>query len=248
MSALAHYIEDEGIATVTISLLRLHSEKIANPRSLWVPFELGRPLGPPKDAEFQTRVLSTALRLLDTGVGPVVLEDFPEEDPTAVELPGWHPSFDLPATADIDFGDQAAVESALRQEIALVAPAYERFVASTHRTTMGPSGLSVAQCADYLTAFLAGAPPVSPDPVVPSVQVLRWAVDDLKVYYLEAMSFGPGIASSRQMQSWFWDRTLAARAILALRLQLLASDDKRSQAIGRMNLVPGVQVQRLGLQ
>jgi hypothetical protein len=28
----------------------------------------------------------------------------------------------------------------------------------------------------------------------------------------------------------------------------LASDEKRSQAIGRMNLVPGAQVQRLGLQ
>ena len=50
------------------------------------------------------------------------------------------------------------------------------------------------------------------------------------------------------MQGWFWDRTLAARAIIALRRKLLASDDKRSQAVGRMNLVPGAQVLRLGLQ
>jgi hypothetical protein len=50
------------------------------------------------------------------------------------------------------------------------------------------------------------------------------------------------------MQNWFWDKMLAARAIIALRGQLLASDDKRSQAIGRMNLIPGAQVQRLGLQ
>ena len=50
------------------------------------------------------------------------------------------------------------------------------------------------------------------------------------------------------MQAWFWDRTLAARVIVALRRQLLASEDKRSQAIGRMNLVPGAQVLRLGLQ
>jgi len=49
------------------------------------------------------------------------------------------------------------------------------------------------------------------------------------------------------MQSWFWDRTRAAQAIIAVRRQLLASDDKRAQAIGRMNMVPGAQVLRLGL-
>jgi hypothetical protein len=54
----------------------------------------------------------------------------------------------------------------------------------------------------------------------------------VKSYYLEAMSADGAMA----------------RTIIALRRQLLASDDKRSQAIGRMNLVPGVQVQRLGLQ
>jgi hypothetical protein len=62
------------------------------------------------------------------------------------------------------------------------------------------------------------------------------------------MSADPAIPSSRQMQSWFWDKTLLAQAVIGLRRQLLASDDKRSQAIGRMNLVPGAQVQRLGLQ
>jgi hypothetical protein len=36
--------------------------------------------------------------------------------------------------------------------------------------------------------------------------------------------------------------------VVALRRQLLASEDKRSQAIGRMNLVPGAQVPRLRLQ
>ena len=49
------------------------------------------------------------------------------------------------------------------------------------------------------------------------------------------------------MQDWFWDRTIAAQVIIALRQKLLASDDKRDQAVGRMNLVPGAQVQRKGL-
>ena len=57
MGALGHYLESEGLATAGLSLVRLHSEKIRPPRALWVPFELGRPLGVPNDAAFQTRVL-----------------------------------------------------------------------------------------------------------------------------------------------------------------------------------------------
>ena len=45
----------------------------------------------------------------------------------------------------------------------------------------------------------------------------------------------------------FWDRTFAAQVVIALRQKLLASDDKRDQAVGRINLVPRAQVQRKGL-
>ena len=61
MSALGHYLESEGLATASISLIRLHTEKIRPPRALWVPFELGRPLGVPDDPAFQTRVLRALL-------------------------------------------------------------------------------------------------------------------------------------------------------------------------------------------
>jgi len=247
VSALAHYLEDEGVPTVAISLIRLHTAKIGSPRALWVPFELGRPLGAPRDETFQTRVITAALRLLEAAPGPVVLEDFPDDDPTAIDLPGWQPPFDLMAGA-LETGNRATLEHALGQEVLAIAPFYERFVAANRRTTIGLSGLAVDECVGFLAAFLAGSPPASPDPAVSPVQALRWAVDDVKAYYLEAMSADGAIPSSRQMQSWFWDRTLAARAIIALRRQLLASDDKRSQAIGRMTLVPGAQVLRLGLQ
>ena len=53
MSALAHMIEARGIATVVIGLVRPHLETIRPPRALFVPFELGRPLGAPEDAAFQ---------------------------------------------------------------------------------------------------------------------------------------------------------------------------------------------------
>jgi len=247
VSALAHYFEEEGVPAVAISLIRLHSEKIGPPRALWVPFELGRPLGAAKDEQFQIRVITAALRLLETAPGPAVLEDFPDDDPTANDLPGWRPPGDFTAGA-IDIGERETLERALRQEVLAIAPFHERFVAANRRTTIGLSGLSVDDCAELLADCLAGSFPANPDPSANPVQALRWAVDDLKAYYLEAMSADGAMPSSRQMQSWFWDHTLVARAIIALRRQLLASDDKRSQAIGRMNLVPGAQVQRLGLQ
>jgi len=49
---LAHFFEDEGISTVVIALVREHAEAIRAPRALWVPFELGRPLGAPNEAAF----------------------------------------------------------------------------------------------------------------------------------------------------------------------------------------------------
>ena len=80
MGGLAYFLEDEGLATVLISLVREHTEAMRPPRALWVPFEFGRPLGPPNDPEFQSRVVMAALSLLEAENGPV-LEDFPEDAP-----------------------------------------------------------------------------------------------------------------------------------------------------------------------
>ncbi len=97
MSALGHYIEDEGIATVAVSLIRPQTENTRPPRALWVPFELGRPFGPPNDPVFQKRVILAALRLLERGGGPVRIADFPDDDPRERPDPGWHA---LPALAE----------------------------------------------------------------------------------------------------------------------------------------------------
>ena len=93
MSALGHYLEEEGIATVAIALIRPQAENTKPPRALWVPFELGRPFGPPSDAAFQKRVLLTALGMLVEGGRPVRIIDFPEDDPRARPDPAWRPPF-----------------------------------------------------------------------------------------------------------------------------------------------------------
>jgi hypothetical protein len=247
VSALSHYLEAEGVPTVAISLIRLHTERIENPRSLWVPFELGRPLGPPRNAGFQLNVVTEALQLLTAENGPVIIADFPDEDPTSADVPNWAPPFDV-APPEAKLVSDAVLEKAMQHEAGKALRAYEHFVRSNGRTTLGLSGMGIEAIINYVACFLAQTRHPEPPQGVTAVQQLRWAVDDLKAFYLEAMSAGPEIPSSRQMQTWFWDRTLAARVIVELRRLLLGRDDKQSQAVGRMNLVPGAQVQRLGLQ
>ena len=90
MGGLAHYLEDEGVPTVGISLIRTHTEKMAPPRALAVPFELGRPFGPPNEPDFQRRVLRALLELFEGHDGPPVLVDFPDEPPGAEDdEEGW---------------------------------------------------------------------------------------------------------------------------------------------------------------
>ena len=114
MCAVGHFLEEEGIATVSISLVRPHVEAIKPPRSLWVPFELGRPLGVPNDQNFQREVLLAALNLLTSEKGPVLLEDYPKDAPKVeVDMTGWACPVSLkapPANSD-------SYEAALLEEI-----------------------------------------------------------------------------------------------------------------------------------
>jgi hypothetical protein len=69
-------IEERGIATVSLSLLRQVTERVKPPRALVVPFPHGYPLGRPLDAKLQTEILRQALALLsDPGPFPVI-KDF----------------------------------------------------------------------------------------------------------------------------------------------------------------------------
>jgi D-proline reductase (dithiol) PrdB len=69
-------IEKAGIATVSISLLREVTERVAPPRALVVDRPLGFPLGEPGDAEIQTRIIMAALELLSLGVDRPLVREF----------------------------------------------------------------------------------------------------------------------------------------------------------------------------
>ena len=113
--------------TALISLVREHSERVRPPRALWVPFDFGRTLGIPGDAAFQRRVVLAVLALLDAAEGPVLV-DYPEEAPLADTPTGWTCPVSLKSPADTD--DRSALLRALEEELAELAPWYDRAVGS----------------------------------------------------------------------------------------------------------------------
>jgi len=239
VSALAHYLEEEGIPTVAISLIRPQTENTEPPRALWVPFELGRPFGPPGNPAFQKRVMLAALRLLEREDGPVIIEDFADDDPRALPDPAWHPPFIPPAVAT---GTAKSLAARLEAEVLLLLGSHERWIAQHRRTTVGLSGLPMSECARYVADWLRGKAPPSPREGFSAPLILRFAVDDLKAYCLEAATAGTAKPSSRQLGDWFWNDTAAGAAMHALRVALQASEDERLRLIVSNFMVPAARV------
>lgn len=201
MSVLARYLEALGIATTIIALMRMQAETGRPPRALWVPFELGRPIGPPGNPEFQTRVVRAALDLLDHAEGPV-LEDFPEDEPDAVDNPNWVPP------------DTHRVRD-LMEEIELLEPFWQSAVERNGRSTVGISGMDIKSAAEFVTRFDTDVPMPNPSRNFADVHALRYAVDDLKAYYLESAN-ATEWGSSHQLAAWFWTETKVATTIRSL--------------------------------
>ncbi len=72
---VAGVLEQRGISSVCIALVRSIAEAVRAPRALAVPFPFGSALGPPGDDATQTAVLTAALRLLPAaGPGPLLVD------------------------------------------------------------------------------------------------------------------------------------------------------------------------------
>jgi len=238
VSALAHYLEEEGIASVAIALIRPQAENTRPPRALWVPFELGRPLGPPSDKVFQRRVILAALGMLERSPRPVLIEDFPDDDPREAADTAWQsPSARLEGGA----ADGSALAAELTAELHGLARAYAQSCTERGRSTVGLTGLAPAACADYAAAWLRGPTPASPVMDMSPVLALRFVSDDLKAFALEAALAGGGKPSSRQLGDWLWNQTALGTALHALRRQLLAGDDERAKAVAAF-LVPALRL------
>lgn len=231
--------------TTGISLVREHTVQLRPPRALWVSFDLGRPFGAPHDAGLQTRTLTAALALLERRDGPVVLEDFPEDAPAATQdemTEGLACPIPLPRPPADDKADAVAMVEA---EMALLAPWYEIAAAARGGTTVGVSGLDLADALAVLGAIAASGV-ASPAPSLNLAQTVRFASEDLRNWYLESASARPGgSAGPRALADWFWGETAAGRLILQLQPICAASSDKALRALAAGALVPRVQRHRL---
>lgn len=236
---LAHFIEEEGIPTTQISLIRLHTEKIRPPRALWVSFELGRPLGVPNDPAFQKRVLLAALKLLEAPSGPV-LEDYPEDAPitegesTVLACPV---SF---SKEEANLGEREQLCAAFKREFMSMRPWYDMAVKKRGRTTVGVSGVAVEEISDFICSFLQGSVPENPRSDIALPYTLSLVVNDLKAYYSEAITAQPGqeSTSSQVLLDWFWRETVAGRVLLAIREASKKSPDALMQIVGSNLIVP----------
>ncbi len=241
MGGLAHYLEAEGIPTTQISLIREHTEIIRPPRALWVPFELGRPLGVPQDPVFQRRVLLAALRLLEAAQGPV-LADFPDEIPESASGADQEPavwacpvSFS-PLRKEETTGEK--LRSAFRREVAELRPWYDLGLEKRSRTVV--VNFDPEAAATLLDSYAFGEVPGIPVPDLSLPVALRLAAQDLKAFYFEAAIARPGSVSpgNAEFNSWFWSETVAGRVLKAVKERCLKEEDEALRMTGAMLLVP----------
>lgn len=248
MGALGHYLEEEGIPTTQVSLVREHTAALAPPRALWVPFILGRPFGVPNDASFQRKVVLAALRLLERETGPV-LEDFPDdaphtdlgEAPTELSCPVSFPRL----------GSEGSLSERLAGEVAQLQAWHDVAVEHRRRTTLGVTGLRPEEIADYLASWLTDHPQPSYRADISSADALKFSFDELKAFYYEAKSVQPGRHSSAAIQDWLWFETAAGQAFLDIRAKAAQSPDPAVKALAAMGLVPravdvALQARRVG--
>ena len=225
MSALSHFLESEGLSTTGISLVREHTEAMAPPRALWVPFPLGRPLGRAGDPAFQHRVIAAALALLARPEGPV-LEDFPEPAPDDGAGEPW--SCPVRFAPPPPGGD---IASAARAELAGLATWHALATRRRGRSAADASGLAAEQCLEVVVdAYEAGD--------TDDVRRLKAAVEDLKTHYVEAVTARPGSPPAGAFDAMLWNESALGRLLRRLAARGSDSDDAAMRFFASDSLVP----------
>ncbi len=221
-----------------IALVPQHAEKVSPPRTLSVPYPLGRPLGKPQDADLQHEILTAALSLLTRSDGPI-FEDF---DVDAEEVgPGeaaWVEP-DLSSIAQTEGGIVAQVKA----EMALLQPSYERQLERGY-TTVGTAGCSLSEAVDFVHEFAAGEKSV---PAIESREVagrLKCGIQPSGITMTMSVSEGGNMVTIKQLEDWYWGQTMAGRLVRAVKQNLLNDQNKILKLTASLLLVPGSQAYR----
>jgi D-proline reductase (dithiol) PrdB len=217
VSALSYYLEREGIMTTGISLVRENTQSMQPPRSLWVTFPMGRPLGKPGDPAFQHRVIFAALELLNCDSGPVLI-DYPEDSPSidvnsAPACPVFFPRTEVEA---------GTWTSKLIGELETLRPWHD-----LGRRRRGRSLVGISQVP--LTENLIKLGNLLDEDRLP-VTELDWfkhAIEDAKVFYLEALTAQPGEYNHQQINDLLWQETVLGGALLRYHEMFSADEQLR---------------------
>jgi hypothetical protein len=201
-------------------------------------------LGVPNDPVFQTRVLLSALKLLESERGPVLAE-FPEEAPvikTDSGPPACPVNFAYPIE---EMNTTQRLLTTFEQEMAQMRNWYDLALEKRGRTTSGTTGLEPEEVAAFITAFVRGKRQNDQISDLSLASALRMAAQDLKAYYFEAVCAQPGQPSdSTTLADWFWSQTAGAKVINMIRMICLDSEDKELEQLGKRRLIPVNQLHR----
>jgi hypothetical protein len=201
--ALAHVLEREGVATLTlVTKARRFPELLRPPRVLFCDFPMGRPLGVPRDARFQHAVLAEAFGMLSAS-GPV-LRDFPQvvDDQGDVPL-----SCVIPPTVWADVSPSVGEARGLRG-------AFQR----------GGGGISSAIDLDFveesLQAFDKAADGVPWREAGFPTDLQHCGLAVRGFYEQAAVGLSNGAGGARSAESWFAHHTIAGATLARVRTQL----------------------------
>ncbi|MEQ1772637.1 MAG: hypothetical protein ABL891_02535 [Burkholderiales bacterium] len=217
--------------------MREHTEALAPPRALWVPFILGRPFGAPNDAAFQTKVLRAALELLEHDMGPVIA-DFPQDAPQGQGALTPAPQDLVCPVSFPRMKSTGTLSDNLFDEVSQLGAWHEVAIKLHGRTTLGVTGLPAMALANYLAAWLSDTPPARYRNDVTDGDALKQACDELRAFYCEAKSAQPGAHTSASIQRWFWLETAAGQAIARIKSIAANSAEPSVKAVAAMSLIP----------
>jgi hypothetical protein len=215
---LARIIEKAGIATVSLSLVREHTEKIKPPRALYVPFPFGLAVGRPNDAAEQRRVLDMAFDMLHAASGPV-LRDYPDD--------GTNEDGSPVQASEVE---RTPVALELADEVTAMRRYWETWELRHGRTAVGASRVKPQRfrgVVRFLEAYARGDDEDSTDRPsdIGTLDFVRLAVSDLKALYIEARLVTHPDESSAARQRWLWGETALGGFIRRLADAMNASDD-----------------------
>ena len=192
-------------------------------------------MGKPNNPEFQKKVIRAAFALLDQNDGPII-DDFPEIIPVSRGRMGYALPPELVLNVE-DIGDQNVVLADVMTEMEALRPDYTAAVAARGRTTVGASGLSVAELPHFVVEFLNGEIPQSYRKGLPAIPLLKLVVEDLEAYYTETWTHRDNIDDFELMGKWFWEESKAGRLLLLLEAISVASENKVMLQIVEMSLM-----------